>query len=189
MAGDPANGHSRAFVYGSMDEQVAALREVIAEVRPQVMISYAEDGGYGHPDHVRAHQITMAAATDNLEVARVFHTVRSRADVFAGVTELTTLQGLPYRLPEPGELAVVPDDAISTVIDIKEHLPAKLRALRAHATQISVWQDNGHSAYALSNGIAQPVCPREHFVLASGPGAGAAADLFGGLGLVGGDSS
>jgi N-acetyl-1-D-myo-inositol-2-amino-2-deoxy-alpha-D-glucopyranoside deacetylase len=188
MAGDPANEHARAFVRGPLDEQVAALREVIAEVRPQVMISYAENGGYGHPDHIRAHEITMAAAAGTSEVARVFHTVRSRADVTTGVTELTMLQGLPYRLPEPGELAVVPDDVITTVIDIEEHLPAKLRALRAHATQISVWQDNGHSAYALSNGIAQPVCAREHFVLASGPGMGAAADLFGGLGLVGAES-
>ena len=186
MAGDPANAHPRAFVGGSLDEQVAALAEVIAEVRPQVVVGYDADGGYGHPDHIRAHQVAVAAARASTDVARVFYAVRSRASVDAGVAELAELTGLPYRLPEPGELAVVPDDSITTVIDIAEHLPAKLRALRAHATQISVWHDDaGHNAYALSNGIAQPVLAHEHFVLARGPAAGAATDLFGGLGLVG----
>lgn len=188
MAGDPANEHPRAFVGGSLDEQTQALHDVIAEVRPQVVVSYAADGGYGHPDHIRAHQITEAAARRNSGVARVFHTVRAQADLAAGLTELATFQGLPFRMPEAGELHVVPDDAVTTVIDIEEHLPAKLRALRAHATQVTVWQDNGHSAYALSNGIAQPVLPREHFILSSGPATGAATDLFGGLGLVGADS-
>jgi N-acetyl-1-D-myo-inositol-2-amino-2-deoxy-alpha-D-glucopyranoside deacetylase len=75
---------------------------------------------------------------------------------------------------------------ITTVIDIEEQLPVKLRALRAHATQISVWQDDtGHSAFALSNGLARPVVPHEHYVLASGPAGGSANDLFGGLGIVG----
>jgi N-acetyl-1-D-myo-inositol-2-amino-2-deoxy-alpha-D-glucopyranoside deacetylase len=93
---------------------------------------------------------------------------------------------LPFRLPEPGELPVVDDESITTVIDVEAHLPAKLRALRAHITQVSVWDDdNGHSVYALSNDVAQPVVPSEYFVLARGPREGAATDLFGGLGLVG----
>ena len=175
MAGDPANDHPRAFVRGSLDEQVAALREVITEVRPQVVVTYAADGGYGHPDHIRAHEITMAAAT---EVDRVFHTVRSRADTAAGIAALAGIDGLPYRLPAPDELPAVDDATITTVIDIEDHLPAKLRALRAHATQISVW---GEHAYALSNGIALPVRAHEHYVQATGSRAAAATDLFGGL--------
>lgn len=186
MAGDPANRHPRAFVAGSSTEQVAQLRQVIADVRPQVVVSYGPDGGYGHPDHIRAHDITTAAAAADSGVARVFHTVRSAAATEAGRVELATFAGLPYRVPEPGELPVVPDDAITTTIDVTDHLPAKLRALRAHATQVSVWHDGaGHNAYALSNDIAQPVPGQEHYVLATGPAAGAATDLFGGLGLVG----
>jgi N-acetyl-1-D-myo-inositol-2-amino-2-deoxy-alpha-D-glucopyranoside deacetylase len=186
MAGDPAGAHPRAFAGGSMAEQVAALREVIAEVRPQVLVSYDEQGGYGHPDHVRAHDVTRAAAAVSPDVARVFHTVRPTGATVTGVAELATFAGLPFRLPKPGELPVVPDESITTVVDITEHLPAKLRALRAHATQVSVWQDGeGHSAYALSNDIALPALAAEHYVLASGPAAGAATDLFGGLGLVG----
>ncbi|HEX5115823.1 MAG TPA: N-acetyl-1-D-myo-inositol-2-amino-2-deoxy-alpha-D-glucopyranoside deacetylase [Pseudonocardiaceae bacterium] len=183
MADDPANTHPRAFVRGSVDEQAAQLREVIAEVRPQVVVTYDAFGGYGHPDHIRANEITTAAAAASPDVARVFHSVRSLADVAAGVTALAGVPGMPFRMVEPEELAVVADETITTVVDVAEHLTAKLRALRAHATQVSVWQDgDGHTAYALSNGLAQPVLEREHYVLASGPAVGADTDLFGGLG-------
>jgi N-acetyl-1-D-myo-inositol-2-amino-2-deoxy-alpha-D-glucopyranoside deacetylase len=184
MAGDPANDHPRAFVRGSLDEQAAALRDVIDEVRPQVVVSYGADGGYGHPDHVRAHEITVAAAAGSADVGRVFYAVQSASAVGAGVAELAGVDGLPFRLPADGELPVVPDDMITTVIDVAEHLPAKVRALRAHATQISVWHDGaGNCAYALSNGIAQPVVPREYYVLGSGAADGCDTDLFGGLGI------
>jgi N-acetyl-1-D-myo-inositol-2-amino-2-deoxy-alpha-D-glucopyranoside deacetylase len=172
MVGDPANRHPRAFVRGSLDEQAAALREIIDEVRPQVAVTYAEDGGYGHPDHIRAHEVTVAAATG---VPRVFYTVQSRRATEAGVAALADL---PYRLPAPGELPAVPDETITTVIDIADYLPAKLRAMQAHATQISVWQDR---AYALSSFIAQPVLPHEYYRLAAGSAVGAETDLFGGL--------
>jgi N-acetyl-1-D-myo-inositol-2-amino-2-deoxy-alpha-D-glucopyranoside deacetylase len=177
MAGDPANDHPRAFARGPLAAQVAALREIIDELRPHVVVSYAQDGGYGHPDHIRAHEVTVAAATG---VARVFYTVQSRRATEAGVASLA---GPPYRLPAPGELPVVPDETITTVIDIEAHLPAKLRAMRAHATQVSVWEDR---AYALSNLVAQPVLPHEYFRLASGRSAGAETDLFGGLAGVSG---
>lgn len=189
MVGDPANAHPRAFVAGSLSEQAAALRDVLAEVRPQVVVTYAADGGYGHPDHIRAHEITMAAVDGVSDVARVFHTVQSKAATDAGVTELAGLTGLPFRLPLAGELPVVDDAEITTVIDIESNLPAKLRALRAHVTQISVWDSAGRSVYALSNSIAQPVLPAEYYVLAKGPSEGAETDLFGGLGLVGADLS
>ena len=190
MAGDAANDHPRAFVRGSADEQTDALRAVIADVKPQVVVSYDANGGYGHPDHIRAHEITMAAAKGAPDVQRVFHAVQSREATDAGLAALADVPGVPYRMPRPGELAVTDDDVITTIIDITEHLPAKLRALRAHATQISVWHDDdGHTAFSLSNNLAQPVVTGEHYVLAGGAAAGSATDLFGGLGIVGADHS
>jgi len=176
MAGVAANEHPRAFVRGSADEQAAELAAIISSVKPQVVVTYDAFGGYGHPDHIRAHEITMAAAGG---VDRVFFAVTSRAATEAGVAALAAHEDLPWRLPEPGELPVTDDDLITTTVDVSEHLVAKVRALRAHSTQISVWQ--GGAAYALSNGIAQPVVPAEYYVLARGPADGAGADLFGGL--------
>lgn len=183
MAGVAANEHPRAFSSGVLADQVSALRQVLDDVRPQVVVSYDAYGGYGHPDHIRAHEITMAAAAERPSVERVFHAVTSAGAVGRGVTELARMPGLPFTLPQPGELPVIPDGKIDTVIDIRAHRSAKLSALRAHATQISVWQGGPDQAsYALSNGIAQPVVDAEFFVLAAGSSEGIGSDLFGGLG-------
>ncbi|MFB9432349.1 N-acetyl-1-D-myo-inositol-2-amino-2-deoxy-alpha-D-glucopyranoside deacetylase [Streptoalloteichus tenebrarius] len=182
MVGVDANQHPRAFVVGDPEEQVAALEAVVREVRPQVVVTYGPDGGYGHPDHVRAHEITTEAVRRVGGVDRFFHTVASRSETEAGVRALAEAPGLPFRLPEPGELPTVADELITTAVDVSGHLPAKLSALRAHATQVSVWQDGaGHASYALSNGIAQPVLGHEYYVLADGDPTGVEHDLFGGL--------
>jgi N-acetyl-1-D-myo-inositol-2-amino-2-deoxy-alpha-D-glucopyranoside deacetylase len=182
MAGVAANDHPRAFAGGSLADQTAALRAVLDDVRPQVVISYGPDGGYGHPDHIRAHDVTMAACAGNPSVARIFHAVTSQRATADGVAALAEVPDLPYRLPEPGELPVTEDSRITTTVAVGDVLAEKLRALRAHSTQISVWQSaQGALCYALSNGVAQPIPDAEFYVLAGGDPSGAAADLFGGL--------
>lgn len=182
MAGVPANSHPRAFAGGDLDEQAATLLAVLEDVRPQVVVSYGPDGGYGHPDHIRAHEITMAACAKADGVARVFHAVTSRQATELGVAALAQVEDLPYRLPASGELPVTDDSRITTTVSIADVLSVKLRALRAHPTQISVWQSaRGALCYALSNGVAQPIPAAEFYVLAGGDPAGADTDLFGGL--------
>jgi N-acetyl-1-D-myo-inositol-2-amino-2-deoxy-alpha-D-glucopyranoside deacetylase len=182
MAGTAPNNHPRAFAAGELDEQADALAEVLAEVRPQVVISYAPDGGYGHPDHIRAHEVTMAACAV-FDVDRVYYAVTSKRATEKGVAALSRVDGLPFRLPEPGELPITDDTEITTTVSITESLTAKLRAMKSHATQVTVWHGaDGEYCYALSNGIAQPIVDAEYYVLAKGSPAGAEADLFGGLG-------
>ncbi|WP_410587697.1 N-acetyl-1-D-myo-inositol-2-amino-2-deoxy-alpha-D-glucopyranoside deacetylase [Amycolatopsis sp. lyj-23] len=179
MAGTPSAAHPRAFTGGSADEQAAQLAEILDEVRPQVVVTYDAFGGYGHPDHVRAHEITMAAAPRAGSVQRVFHTVASRDAVRAGLAALREGERR-YRVPADDELPTTPDEEITTVLDVAAHLPAKLAALRAHATQLAVAEEDV-PYFALTNGIAQPILARDFFVLAHGPAEGAADDLFGGL--------
>ncbi|HEY7594934.1 MAG TPA: N-acetyl-1-D-myo-inositol-2-amino-2-deoxy-alpha-D-glucopyranoside deacetylase [Actinophytocola sp.] len=182
MAGVAANRHPRAFAGGDLDEQAAVLAAVLDEVRPQVVVTYGPDGGYGHPDHIRAHDVTMAACEKAGGVARIFHAVTSRVATENGVAALARVADLPYRLPEPDELPVTDDAHITTTVSIADVLSDKLRALRAHTTQVSVWQSgDGALCYALTNGIAQPIPAAEFYVLAAGDPAGAEADLFGGM--------
>jgi N-acetyl-1-D-myo-inositol-2-amino-2-deoxy-alpha-D-glucopyranoside deacetylase len=179
MAGVAANAHPRAFAAGDLAEQADALAEVIADMRPQVVVTYGPDGGYGHPDHIRAHEVTMAACES---VDRVFFAVTSRKATEEGVAALAKVESLPFRLPEPGELPVTDDTLITTVIDTAEVVSVKMRAMAAHPTQITVWHGgDGERAYALSNGIAQPIPPAEFYLLGRGNGEGAETDLFGGL--------
>jgi N-acetyl-1-D-myo-inositol-2-amino-2-deoxy-alpha-D-glucopyranoside deacetylase len=177
----PAQLSPRAFAAGRLDEQVDALVEVLRQVQPQVVVSYGPDGGYGHPDHIRAHQVTMAAAARVPEVARVFWAVHPVSAVAAGIAALAAMPGLPFPLPDAHGLPGVDDTEVSTVLDVAEYRDAVLTAMRAHTTQVRVWTAGPHAAFALSDGVARPMFDTEHFMLARGTVAGSGDDLFGGL--------
>ncbi|WP_183651232.1 N-acetyl-1-D-myo-inositol-2-amino-2-deoxy-alpha-D-glucopyranoside deacetylase [Prauserella isguenensis] len=177
MAGTPSAEHPRAFTGGDVDAQAGQLAAVLDELRPQVVVTYDAHGGYGHPDHIRAHEITMAAAPQVPSVRRVFHTVSSRRATTEGLAALRAAGDVGFRIPDDEELPTTPDADITTVVDIRAHRWRKFAALAAHETQVAV----GPDCFALSNGIAQPVPAAEYFVLAHGPAEGADTDLFGGL--------
>ncbi|MEV6622017.1 N-acetyl-1-D-myo-inositol-2-amino-2-deoxy-alpha-D-glucopyranoside deacetylase [Amycolatopsis sp. NPDC051106] len=179
MAGTPSAAHPRAFTGGSAEEQAAQLAEILDEVRPQVVVTYDSFGGYGHPDHIRAHEITMAAAPRAESVARVFHVVTSSDAMRTGLAALRAGE-TAYPVPADDELPVTPDEEITTTLDVAAYVPAKLAALRAHATQLAVVEGDV-PYFALTNELAQPIPARDSFVLAHGPADGAADDLFGGL--------
>ena len=177
----PSHLHPRAFAAGALGDQVDALAEVLGQVCPQVVVSYGPDGGYGHPDHVRAHQVTMAAAARIPEVTRVFWAVQPVSAVADGIAALHAMPGLPFRLPEPHGLPGVDDTEVTTRLDVTAYRSAVLAAMRAHHTQVSVWTEGPHQAFALADGVARPVLDIEHLTLAHGPIDGAHDDLFGGL--------
>ncbi len=177
-AATPEHLHPRAFAAPeAFAEQVEALVVVLEEVAPQVVVTYGPDGGYGHPDHVRAHEITVAAVAR--VPARLFSTVIARSTLDAGLAALAATPGVPFRLPAPDELPSVPDGQITTRVDVSGVRAARIAAMRAHATQISVWERVGPGgkitvALAMSNGVAQPLLDVEEF---TGPPGGLFGDL------------
>lgn len=172
----PERLHPRALARPeAFDEQVDQLVAVLEEVRPQVVVTYGPDGGYGHPDHVRAHEITAAAV--RRVPARMFCTVVGRSTLDTGLSKLAGRNGLPFRVPEPDELPSVPDETIRVRVDVTGQRAARVAAMRAHATQVAVWSDDEVTAFAVSNFVAQPLLDVEEYVPADGAGA-AAGDLF-----------
>ncbi|MGW4632286.1 N-acetyl-1-D-myo-inositol-2-amino-2-deoxy-alpha-D-glucopyranoside deacetylase [Nocardia sp. NPDC004415] len=195
MAGTPSAEHPRAFV-NSGDAAVDELVAVILALRPRVVVTYDPRGGYGHPDHIRAHRITTAAvaaaAGQGWDVPKFYWTVtdgellRQHTAALARrtVDELPGALPAGWRLPVEAELAAVSTDTATTLVDVSDVLAAKRAALRAHATQVSV-APSGRE-FALSNNIALPVLPVEHFQLVRGARGPVAADglehdLFAGL--------
>jgi N-acetyl-1-D-myo-inositol-2-amino-2-deoxy-alpha-D-glucopyranoside deacetylase len=169
----------RALTAAPPDEQIAQLLAIVDEVRPQVVVSYGDDGGYGHPDHVRAHVLATAVAAARPEVvARVFHAVSSRSALEKGIAGMPADQ--PFRRPGPDELPSVADDVVTTRVDVAGHRAARIAAMRAHATQIAVWERGDEVVFAMSNDVAQPFSDVEEYALASGAGP-AREDLFEGL--------
>ncbi|MBL1066276.1 N-acetyl-1-D-myo-inositol-2-amino-2-deoxy-alpha-D-glucopyranoside deacetylase [Streptomyces sp. 7-21] len=172
MAGVPQNDHPAAFCRADLDEAAAALGAVIDEVRPRVVITYGPDGGYGHPDHVKAHQVAMHAARDR-GVPRVLWnclpepvaTARLARLRAAGPGRFATVAGL-------GDLqGVLPEGAGGRVLAVEgtpQQVAAKARAMAAHATQIDVEPGPDGGTFALSNGIAQPLWGTEYYVCGAG---------------------
>ena len=162
------------------------------------MISYDDNGFYGHPDHIQAHRVAWRAfqlAGVSCGVAKLYATALPRS-VLASAIRLTGPAAGPDAGPVPPpaftEAALdelpfgVPDEQVTTEIDGTGYLAAKTAAMRAHATQIAVHEP----FFALSNGVGQRILGREYYTLLAGPRpgppdepgpAGLEADLFAGL--------
>jgi N-acetyl-1-D-myo-inositol-2-amino-2-deoxy-alpha-D-glucopyranoside deacetylase len=203
MVGEPANAKPRAFWRAEADPQlfqaaVGALVEVIRELRPQVLVTYDERGGYGHPDHIMAHRVATAAAVAAAapdypaagrpwQIAKFYWTATPRAALRAS-TEAVRAAGadLPFQLAEADQQDfAVEDELITTVVDASACVAVKRRALAAHGTQITVHGE----FFALSNNIGQQLTGTEYYRLVAGTAGGdrdelgRETDLFGGLDL------
>jgi len=190
MMGTPDNDDPDCFWQADLDEAAGHLVEVIREVRPQVLVTYDPDGGYGHPDHIQAHRVAMRAAElaadAGQSIAKVYWNRVPRTVVEEGFARLRdALPELPFAATAavndvPG---VVDDERITTAIEGSAYAAAKTAAMRAHATQIEVAPDEPY--FVLSNYLAQPILTTEYYELVKGDAGGPApeTDLFEGLGL------
>lgn len=181
MVGDPSNDHPRAFIH-SGKEAVDALAEAFGRLRPQLVLTYGPDGGYGHPDHIRAHEI-VHEAIKAVPVERVLWAVTDKEELGRGLSAITPPAG--WRLPEPGELACVTHTDVAVALD-GDALARKVAAMKAHATQLQIADgsvsdvnekaafasvsdpDAAPAVFALTNLIAQPVMRHEHYQLGFG---------------------
>ncbi|MFJ3510289.1 N-acetyl-1-D-myo-inositol-2-amino-2-deoxy-alpha-D-glucopyranoside deacetylase [Streptomyces luteogriseus] len=187
MMGLPDNEDPGCFWQADVDEAAAHLVEVIREVRPQVLVTYDEHGGYGHPDHIQAHRVAMRAvelsADAGVPIPKVYWNRVPRPVVEESFARLREdLPGTPFAKAAdvddvPG---VVPEERITTVIDGTAHAAAKAAAMRAHATQITV----AEPYFVLSNELAQPILTTEYYELVRGERAPGEpeTDLFAGAG-------
>ncbi|QUR68572.1 N-acetyl-1-D-myo-inositol-2-amino-2-deoxy-alpha-D-glucopyranoside deacetylase [Mycobacterium spongiae] len=198
MAGT-APRSQRRFVDADEREAVAALVAIIRELRPHVVVTYDPDGGYGHPDHMRAHSVTTAAVAgarsadypgDPWTVPKFYWTVIALSAFIRGARELVRDDLRPEWVLPPEEIPFgYPDEKINAAIEADgDARTAKAAALASHATQVVVGQTG--RACALSNNMAIPILAQEHYVLVAGSAGdrddrGWETDLLAGLGFAG----
>ncbi len=196
----PAEIRPDSFWAADLNEAADRLVEIIRETRPQVLATYDQNGGYGHPDHVQAHRVAMyasmlaAAPSYRLDlgpawdIPKIYWNATSEERMRAGLRHLrdlgdtTTFEGMDPDGPLPS--FVVPDRDITTEIDGDEFVEQKLAAMKAHATQITL----DGPFFAMSNNLGNQVWATEFYRLVKGrPGTGAAGsgdrenDLFAGV--------
>ncbi len=197
MMGTPANEHPRAFWNADLDEAVAHAVAVVREVRPQVVVTYDENGGYGHPDHIQAHRVAMGAvraAADPAyrpdlgpawDVPKVYWCCMPRSVIQAGIDALAEAgeQTMFEGVTDASDLPfVVEDDVVAAAVDGRAYSAAKMDAMRAHPTQIMV----DGPFFALSNNLGLEVLGTEYYRLVQGERGPAGPqgwedDLFAGL--------
>lgn len=174
MAGTPDNDDPRAYANASDEEVTARLVGIIRRLRPQVVVTFEPNGGYGHPDHIAAHRHTVAAfhaAADPAlypdqgavwQAGRLFYTVIPRF-FFRQMRDRLTALGVDTsefaHFEETG--AGWPDDQIHVALDVTSTVEVKWAALQCHRTQVS--PDNPFRR--LPENVVKQSMSREHFAL------------------------
>jgi len=198
MMGTTPNEHPRAFWRADPAEICAAAVEVIRDVRPHVLVTYDERGGYGHPDHIQAHRVAMAAfdAAADADYRPDLGPAWSIAKAYWCAIPISWLQRAAeamraagekfHDVTDPDELPFgTRDELVTSAVDASGYLSAKIAAMRAHATQISV----DGPFFALSNNIPNKAFAVEFYQLVRGTlgqadsVTGHETDLFAGLEL------
>jgi LmbE family N-acetylglucosaminyl deacetylase len=138
MRGWETNHHDRSFCNADLEEATGRLVELIDHYRPQVVVTYDERDGHGHPDHVRAYEITAAAVAQRPEVAKFYLCVRSAA-LAERIERSRAAIGFESSRPSSGQAPRPrrPDTEITTVVDTRRVALAKLAALECHFSQLS----------------------------------------------------
>lgn len=186
MVGVPQNDGPRAFHRADPEEATLALVEILRRERPAVVVTYDENGGYGHPDHIQAHRVTMASidpAADPAyapelgepwQVRKVYWSVIPRE----AMQQIAEMGGTELSDMMPG----VPSDEITARVDGRELVATKRAVLAAHRSQVDLSQgllsvianrpEFGFEHFQLVRGERGPAGPGEH---------GWEDDLFAGL--------
>jgi LmbE family N-acetylglucosaminyl deacetylase len=153
MAGWDSNHDRQAFVQANQEDVTGQLVHIIRRHRPDVVVTYDAHGGYGHPDHIMAHRVTVASVEaaavakrfpeggSPWQVRKVYYVVWSRSSVRRAIQVMQVLDffGLHTPLREPHfdpDTLGCPDELITTRIDVRSVMRAKWAALFAHRSQM-----------------------------------------------------
>ncbi len=186
MMGTDANAHPESFWQSNLEDATARLVEIVTAARPVAIVTYDENGNYGHPDHINAARIARdayAALAGGPDAVSRFYEIAFARETWTGLMEEMRARGInfPWGPPdeaegaasgEASEAASGPDDAetdefgrpdaeITTRIDVSGQLDRKRRSMDCHRTQR---QDMGW-LLELPDDLAAPVLGTEAFVL------------------------
>ena len=175
------NKDPRSFHQARLDEAAGKLAVIMREERPDVVVTFADDGMYGHPDHIKAHRVTTAAL-DVLEregspVKKLYYKAVPRSMIEAFVEQF------PDQAQEQASrnmwVAGTPDDLITARVDVHDYVERKREAARAHLSQ-----NDPNSWFAnFPDEMYQVAFGTEYYQLARGaPGSSLPeSDLFAGI--------
>ena len=187
MMGTEPNNRPDVFWQAQVDNAADLLVTVIDEIKPHVLITYDEFGGYGHPDHIQAHRVAMRASEKSeWQIPKIYWNVMPKSVIQSGIDAMKKVGSDFMGVESADELPFAKDDSfVHALIDGNKYVDKKMDAMRAHATQISV----DGPFFALSDNVGLQIWGNEYYTLVRGAKAepideqGRETDLFAGIAL------
>ncbi|MEY4412251.1 MAG: hypothetical protein RL560_510 [Actinomycetota bacterium] len=185
MMGTQPNNRPDVFWQAQVDSAADLLVTVIDEIKPHVLITYDEFGGYGHPDHIQAHRVAMRASEKSeWQIPKIYWNVMPKSVIQSGIDAMKKVGSDFMGVESADELPFAKDDSfVHALIDGNKYVDKKMDAMRAHATQISV----DGPFFALSDNVGLQIWGNEYYTLVRGAKAepideqGRETDLFAGI--------
>jgi LmbE family N-acetylglucosaminyl deacetylase len=139
MMGTAENDVPGSFWSAPVEEAAGRLAEILREENAEVLTTYDDNGGYGHPDHIQVHRVGKRAA-ELAGTPRVYQSTSSREHMMRGMADLVA-QNPDLADPPGGEdfdpdAFGKPEAEITAAVDVSAYVEVKRAAMRAHASQI-----------------------------------------------------
>ncbi|HEU0167351.1 MAG TPA: PIG-L family deacetylase [Chloroflexota bacterium] len=159
LLGWPDNDHPASFHAAPLDQAAARLAEILDEERPETVVTYAPDGGYGHPDHVKAYHVAAAACRLVQPPPALYAVVFPRRWLRA-FEQLTgargpALLGVDDMDPPPNFGTAAECEAL----DVRAYVETKRAAIAAHRSQMG----DDHVLVRMPPEVYREVWSREHY--------------------------
>ena len=179
MMGTEPNNRADVFWQADLDEAAGYLVRIIREVKPQVLVTYDEMGGYGHPDHIQAHRVAMRGAElaadasfgtgEPWEISKIYWNTMPKSVIAEGMAKMKEIGSDFFGAENVDDLPFAkPDELVTTLIDGTKYIDEKMAAMKAHPTQIEL----DGPFFALSNSLGNEVWGHEYYTLVKGEIAG-----------------
>jgi N-acetyl-1-D-myo-inositol-2-amino-2-deoxy-alpha-D-glucopyranoside deacetylase len=166
MMGTEPNNNPDVFWQANIETASQYLVEIIEEVKPHIMITYDEFGGYGHPDHIQAHRIAMRASeVANWQIQKIYWNTMPKSVLAQGIAKMKEIGSDFFGAETVDDLPFAKDDSlVTTLVDGSKFVDSKLAAMKAHETQIAL----DGPFFALSNNLGLKIWGYEYYTLVKG---------------------
>jgi len=166
MMGSETNNRTDVFWQADLDSAAKLLVAIIEEVQPHILITYDEIGGYGHPDHIKAHLVAMRASElSQWQIQKIYWNTIPKSVIAAGMEAMKEVGSDFFGTDDINEIPFAKDDSfVTTLIDANEFVDAKMEAMKAHSTQIAL----DGPFFALSNNLGLQIWGHEYYTLVRG---------------------
>jgi N-acetyl-1-D-myo-inositol-2-amino-2-deoxy-alpha-D-glucopyranoside deacetylase len=166
MMGTEANERPDVFWQADLDSAAGELVKIIEEVKPHVLITYDEIGGYGHPDHIQAHRVAMRASELALwQIQKIYWNTIPKSVIAQGMEAMKEIGSDFFGAENVDDVPFAKDDSfVTTLINGNDFVDAKMAAMKAHETQIEL----DGPFFALSNNLGLQVWGHEYYTLVKG---------------------